>query len=125
LTAAAKWLLNRILLAIMATATMSRTRLGEIARRHPMTIFASRNLMIVFAAAMLGAAVTTTNALAAGHARHRGTHGAGRMRGGFSGPLTAPPTTPPVFNPWYRYTMPQAPQTPVSPASPGSVFGNN
>jgi hypothetical protein len=95
------------------------------ARRHPMAIFHSRSLMIVFAATMLSAAVTTTNALAAGHARHGGAHGAGRTHGRLSGPFTAPPTTPPAFNPWYRYTMPQAPETPVSPASPGSVFGNN
>jgi len=88
-----------------------------------MTIFDNRNLMIVFASLMLGATVTTTDALATGRAHHGRTHG--RMRGGFSGPLTAPPTTPPVFNPWYRYTMPQAPETPVSPASPGSVFGND
>jgi hypothetical protein len=124
-TAATKWLLNRILLAIMAIATMSRARLGEREKSSMTVFFDSRNLMIVFAAAMLSAAVMTTNALAAGHAHHRGTHGAGRLRGGFSGPLTAPPTAPPAFNPWYRYTMPQAPETPVSPASPGSVFGDN
>jgi len=87
-----------------------------------MTMFDSRKAMIVFAVAILSAAVTT-NALAARHARHGGAHRAGRLRGGFSGPLTARPT-PPVLNPWSPYTAPQAPETPVSPASPGSVFGN-
>lgn len=88
-----------------------------------MTILRSRKLMTVFAAVMLSAAVTT-NALAARHVHHGGAHGAGRARGGFSGPLTIRPTPPPTFNPWSPYTVPQAPETPVSPASPGSVFGN-
>jgi hypothetical protein len=86
----------------------------------PMTIFHSRNLMTVFAAAVLGAAVTT-NALAAAH-HGGGAHRAGRARGGFSGPVITRPAMPPAVNPYNQYTMPQAPETPVSPASPGSVF---
>jgi hypothetical protein len=89
--------------------------------------FRSRNVMILSAIVMLGAAMAT-NAFAAGRVGSglSGGFGGGHMSRGFAPPiLDEPPTMPaPTFNPSDSYTVPQSPETPVSPASPGSVFGN-
>jgi hypothetical protein len=83
---------------------------------------AIRNIATVLTAVVIGTA-TVGEALAAGHGRGRGT---GHMRGTIGGPIYTPvPSMPPIFNPSYRYTVPQTPEVPVSPASPGSIFGNN
>lgn len=73
------------------------------------------NIITLMAAITIGmAAIENADA-----ASHGGGHGRGHARGAFGGPIYTPaPLTAPIFNPSYRYVVPQAPEVPVSPASP-------
>jgi hypothetical protein len=84
---------------------------------------AARKALVSVAVIALGAALLTTEALAAGS--HVGGGHAGYAGRAFSGPLVGRVhSLPPIYNSASPYTVPQQREAPVSPGSPGSVFGD-